>query len=88
MNKGAADNLVLPLSSGELLIAETVPINKFLGFLEDIVDETLKFKEELAKKKDLEALKQSEREEIEQNNLQENKILRGRTRLNAHPSDV
>jgi len=50
-------------------------LNKYLGFLEDIVIQTIKFKEE--------------KPELEDSDIMEiNKIVRGRTRINAHPQDV
>ena len=88
MNKGAANNLILPLKEEELLISDTIPLNKYLGFLEDIVDESLKFKEELVLKKEIEAIKQAEREAKELLKQQDNKLMKGRMRLNAHPIDV
>jgi hypothetical protein len=84
MNKAASQNLVLPIQKHEIKNFESVPLSKYLGFLEDIVDQACKFKEEKLYRMELERIRQME----EDGEHYESKIIRGRTRLNAHPTDV
>lgn len=85
MGKGASQSLVLPLNKHDLEAWDSVPLGKYLGFLEDVVDQTVKFKHEQNRRKELERIRLLEEEGDDH---YQSKILRGRTRLNAHPADV
>ena len=70
-------------------IWDSVPLDKYLGFLEEIAENAVKFKEEHAFRRETERLRRrGEDDDDDYTGHYENRIIRGRTRLNAHPEDV
>jgi len=62
-----------------------VPLEKYQAFFEGMVDHAVMFKDELAHRKDLILQRQLEEEAMRQ---AQERIKRGRMRINAHPTDV
>lgn len=64
---------------------EKVSLEKYQAFFEGMVDHAVMFKDELAHRKDLILQRQLEEEAMRQ---AQERIKRGRMRINAHPTDV
>ena len=89
MNKIQTLQLKPPLDENDLKAWQGVPLKVYMGFLEDLVDKSVIFNEEYKEIKrkqfqeliDLELSQQTKKAE-------ESKVIKGRTRINAHPRDV
>lgn len=90
MNKSETLNLKEPLDQNDLKAWQGVPLRVYIGFLEDLVDKTLIFNEEYKerKKKQYQEMMDLELSMLQVKKVEEARVVKGRTRINAHPKDV